>query len=78
MMIKKTGLYKVFDFTKEGSDSLGPKMGFYKTNAKCTRWNISTFSFVPDTAPVNASIIFVMNSNKDPTKESTFQCFPLI
>lgn len=52
---KEIGKYKVYDFTKRGTDIHDHSMGFYATKTKCKRWNIKTaFSYVQDTAGVNA------------------------
>lgn len=63
---KKTGLHKVFDFTKGGSDILDPKMEFYKIKTKCMTRTLMRSG--------QGSYECINNFCHDPAKENTFKC----
>ena len=69
---KKPGIYKLYDFTKGGTDIIDQRMGFYSTKTKSRRWTITAFSYVLDMARVNSSTVFAMNNSVDPTKQDSF------
>ena len=51
---QKSGLYKLFDFTKCGTDIIDQKMGFYTTKAKSRQWTLTACSYVLDITRANA------------------------
>ena len=65
---KKLLQYKLYDFTKGGTDIIDQKMGFYTTKSKSHKWTITAFSYVLDMARVNASTIFALNKRISPSK----------
>ena len=69
---QKPGLYKLYDFTKGGTDIVDQKMGFYSTKSKSRRWTITALSYVLDMARVNATTIFAMNKGNDTKKQNAF------
>ena len=40
----KLGIYKVYDFTKGGTDIIDQRMGFYICESKSIKWTITVFS----------------------------------
>ena len=69
----KLGLYKVYDFTKGGTDIIDQRMGFYTCKPKSRRWTITSFSYVLDMARVNSSTTFALKHVKDPCKQNSFE-----
>jgi len=69
----KLGLYKLYDFTKGGTDIVDQRMGFHTTKTKSRKWTSVMFAYMLDTARVNSSTIFALNLGKDPVKEKSFQ-----
>lgn len=75
---EKAGLYKLYDFTKGGTDIIDQRMGFFTTRTKSRRWTMTSFSYVLDMARVNSSTILALNQNTDPCKTDSFQhCYEL-
>ena len=66
-------LYKLYDFTKGGTDIVDQRMGFYTCKFKSSKWSLVAFSYVVDMARVNSSTLFALNGNKDPLKQSSFE-----
>ena len=74
----KSGLLKVYDFTKGGTDVVDQRMGFYTTKTKSRKWTRTALSYVSDMARVNSSTILSLGKKKDPTKVDSFEyCFNL-
>ena len=69
----KPALYKLYDFTKGGTDIVDQRMGFYSCKFKARRWSMTAFAYIVDTARVNASTLFAMNQKKDPLKLNSFE-----
>lgn len=70
---KKPALYKLYDFTKGGTDIIDQKMGSYTTKAKSRKWTKVAFSYLLDTIRVNASTIYAMVNKTDPKKVNSFE-----
>lgn len=69
---KKPAIYKLYDFTKGGTDIVDQKVGTYTVKPKSRRWSISALSYILDTVRVNASTIMALNHNKDPKSFNSF------
>ena len=69
----KPALYKLYDFTKGGTDIVDQRMGFYTCKFKARRWSMTALSYIIDTARVNSSTLFAMNKKQDPLKVNTFE-----
>ena len=65
---QKQQIYKVYDFTKGGTDIIDQRAQFYTCKPKSSRWTISVFSYALDTSQVNASTVWPMNNNENPQK----------
>ena len=69
----KPALYKLYDFTKGGTDIVDQRFGFYTCKFKSRRWSMTAFAYIIDTARVNASTLYAMNLGKDPLKLNAFE-----
>jgi hypothetical protein len=69
----KMGLYKLYDFTKGGTDIVDQRMGFHTTKTKSRKWTMVMFCYMMDTARVNSSTIFSLNNGVDPIKQKSFE-----
>ena len=65
---QKPALYKLYDFTKGGTDIVDQKMGTYAVKSKSRKWTMVGFSYLLDTIRVNACTILALNQKKR-TKE---------
>ncbi|XP_057296254.1 piggyBac transposable element-derived protein 1-like [Hydractinia symbiolongicarpus] len=69
----KLGLYKLYDFTKGGTDIVDQRMGFHTTKTKSRKWTFVMFSYMLDTARVNSSTIYSLNKGIDPLQQKSFE-----
>ena len=69
----KAALYKLYDFTKGGTDIVDKWMDFYTCKSKSRKWSMVAFSYIVDMARVNSSTLFALNGNKDSLKQSSFE-----
>ena len=69
---QKPALFKLYDFTKGGTDVVDQRIGYYTTKAKSHRWSITAFYYMLDTARVNAQTIYSLKKKKDPRKSNSF------
>ena len=69
----KPAIYKLYDFTKGGTDIVDQKMGSYTVKPKSRKWSIVAFSYLLDTIRVNTSTVFALNNGNNPTKINSFQ-----
>ena len=49
------------------------RIGFYTSKAKSRKWSMVAFSYILDTARVNASTLFALNKKTDPLKQNSFE-----
>ena len=68
----KPALYKLYDFTKGGSDIVDQRMSFYSCKPKYQKWTIVAFSYLLDTCRVNASTIMALNTSDKELKSFNF------
>ncbi|CAH1242583.1 Hypp6857 [Branchiostoma lanceolatum] len=68
----KPAIYKLYDFTKGGTDIVDQRMGSYTCKTKTPRWTMAAFFYMLDTCRVNSCSVHTMNLNKDPRKENSF------
>lgn len=68
---KKPAIYKLYDFTKGGTDVVDQLIGVYSTKTKSRKWTWNAFCYVLDTARVNSSTIFALVGKKDPRKQNS-------
>ena len=59
---KKTPqIYKVYDFTKGGTDIIDQRAQYYICKVKYNRWTIAVFSYILDNSRINASTVLALN-----------------
>ena len=51
---KEAALYKLYDFTKGGTDIVDQRMGFYTCKVKSHKWSMVAFAYILDTARMNS------------------------
>ena len=71
-MTKKPAIYKIYDFTKGGTDIVDQRMGTYSVSTKSWRWVSTAFSYVLDTSRINAGTIYSLNTGKNPRAINSF------
>ena len=64
-----------YDYTKDGSDIVGQRMGFYTCKTKSRRWTSTAFAYVLDHCRVNAATVFALNHKQDPQKIEYLQLY---
>ena len=70
---KKPAIYKLYDFTKGGTDIVDQRMGGYTCKAKSPKWSMVAFYFLIDESRVNASTILAIKEKKDPRSIDSFE-----
>ena len=68
----KPALYKLYDFTKGGTDIVDQTFGNYTVKTKSRKWTSVAFSYVLDTARINAGTVVALNNNICPKKMDSF------
>ncbi|XP_057293812.1 uncharacterized protein LOC130622372 [Hydractinia symbiolongicarpus] len=68
----KAMLYKLYDFTKGGTDIVDQRMGFDTSKFKSRKWSMVAFAYILDMARVNSSTLFALNNKIDPLKQYSF------
>ena len=68
MMERKPQIYKVYDFTKGGTDIIDQRAQYYTCKVKSNRWIIAAFSYILNNSRINASTILALNKKDDPRK----------
>jgi hypothetical protein len=69
----KLAQYKLYDFTKGGTDIVDQRMGFHTCKPKSRRWPVVVFSYMVDMARVNSATIHALNGKKNPCKVDSFE-----
>ena len=68
----KLQMYKLYDFTKGGTDVIDQKMGTYTTKSKSRKWSRVAFFYLLDTIRVNSSTLIELNKNHDQKLANSF------
>ena len=73
--MKKPALFKLYDYTKTGTDVIDQRMARrkYSTKAKSNKWTMVGFYYLLDTARINAQTIWSLNNNIDPRKSDSYE-----
>ncbi|XP_020896597.1 piggyBac transposable element-derived protein 3 [Exaiptasia diaphana] len=58
----KPAIFKLYDFTKGGTDIVDQRVGFYSCKSKSPRWTMIAFFFLLDTCRVNSCTAFCLLS----------------
>ena len=69
---EKPAIYKLYDFTKGGTDIVDQMNDCYPTRAKTLRWSTLGFYYMLDTIRVNSKFLWYIKHGKDPKKDNTF------
>jgi len=69
---KKPAIYKLYDFTKGGTDVMDHRIGNYTSKAKSNRWTLTAFAYILDVCRVNASTVLALNKKIDPRKQDSY------
>ena len=67
---KKPAQYKLYDFTKGGTDECDKRAETYCCKPKSRKWTIVSLCYVLDMARINSSTILALNRNETPRKSS--------
>ena len=70
---KKPALYKLYDYTKGGTDIVDQKISFYSCKTKSRKWTTIAFSYLLDTCRINAASVLAMNKHTEPRKQNSFE-----
>ena len=70
---EKPALYKLYDFTKGGTDIVDQLNDFYSTRSKSLRWVCVAMFYTLDTSRVNAKTVFCMSRGIEPQKYSSYK-----
>ena len=62
----KPAIYKLYDFSKGGTDIIDQKMRLYNFKSKLKHWTMNAFLYVLHSCQVNASTIYAMNNDVQP------------
>ena len=68
---KKPAIYKLYDFTKGGTDVMDRRIGSYTCKAKSNRWTLTAFAYMLDVCRVNASTVLALNENANPRNQDS-------
>lgn len=69
---QKPAVFKLYDFTKGGTDNVDQRIGSYTTKAKSPRWTKAALSFVLDTTRVNAATVYALKKKIQPKALQSF------
>lgn len=69
--VRKPAIYKLYDYTKGGTDVIDQRIHFYTVHTKSRRWTMNALAYILDTARVNSQTIYSTANNLDPRKSSS-------
>ena len=64
--------YKLYDFTKGGTNIVDQKIGSYAVKAKSRKWTMVAFLYLLENIRVNACALLTLNKGLDPKKVNSF------
>ena len=70
---KKPAIFKLYDFTKGGTDVVDQMIGSYSTKTKSPKWTRVSFCYVLDTARVNATTVFRLKHGPESERIDAFE-----
>ena len=70
---KNPAVFKLYDFTKGGTDIVDQKIGSYTVKSKAKKWTKVVFFYLFDTVRVNANTVYALAKNEIPTQSNAFQ-----
>ena len=66
--VRKPTIYKLYDFTKGGTDVMDQRISFYTVHTKSPTWTVNAFAYILDTARVNSQTIYSLQNRNNPRK----------
>ena len=69
---KKPAVYKLYDYTKGGTDVMDQRMASYTCKSKSKRWTLTAFPYILDVCRINAATIVALNKGNDPRQENSY------
>lgn len=69
----KPAIYKLYDFTKGGTDIVDQRSQIYTCKAKSHRWTLVAFYYLLDTCRINSSTLAAMNEGMNPRLKDSFE-----
>ena len=69
----KPAIIKFYDFSKGGTDIVDQRISSSSVSTTSRRWTMSAFSYVLDTARINAQTIFSLNNDINPRKSNSLE-----
>ena len=69
---RKPAIYKLYDYTKGGTDVMDQRIGSFTCKAKSNRWTLTAFAFILDVCRVNASTVLAINKKIDPNHQNSY------
>lgn len=69
--VRKPAIYKLYDFTKGGTDIIDQRINFYTVHTKSRRWTVNALAYILDTARINSQTIYSIKTNEDPRTSSS-------
>ena len=72
---KKPALFKLYDYTKTGTDLMDQRMARrkYSTKAKSNKWTMVGFYYLLDTARINAQTVWSLNNGLNPRTSKSYE-----
>ena len=68
----KLAIYKLYDYTKKGTDIIDQRMNFHSSKTKPRRWTMTAFACVLDPCRVNAFTVIVLSQFIEPRNTNSF------
>ena len=65
---EKPAMYRLYDFTKRGTDIVDQMNDCYITRAETLRWSTLGFYYMLDTIHVSSKSLWCIKNGKDPKK----------
>ena len=68
---KKPAMYKLYDYTKGGTDQMDYRMAANTVKTKSNRWTMTAMSYLLDTMRINSQTVVSLNRGTDPRKSDS-------
>ena len=69
---QKPAIYKLYDYTKGGTEVVDQRMASYTCKAKSKRWTLPAFSYILDVSRINAATVMSLNKGNDPRQIDSY------
>lgn len=68
----KPQIYKLYDFSKGGTDIIDARMAKYSSSSKSRKWTLTVLAYMMDVARVNSQTIWSFNNDQNPRTSNSF------